>query len=611
MRRIGFFLLIMAIPLLATANEKPNVLWLTSEDNSVDWLGCYGNVHANTPNLDRLAREGFQYMHTYANAPVCAPQRCTWITGVLALSMGTHPMRSNYKIPHDKIRLYPDSLKANGYYTGNSTKTDYNFGGRDGKGVWDHPGKVRWNSLKDNQPFFQVVNFGASHESKAFGNIEHTQHQPTYTTLAKYHPDVPELRKNYAHYHDAVSRMDSQIGETLKRLDESGLSENTIVVYNSDHGGVLPRSKRFLFRSGIHCPLIVRIPKKYKQLWPAQQPGVKIERLVSFVDMPKTWLSLTGSKIPRTMQGKIFLGPQTELESASHFAFRGRMDERIDNARAVCDKRFLYIRNYMPYVPWLQRLTYLWNMKATQAWDAAVQNGLANEIQSRFFAPKEWTEELYNLQDDPDNVINLANDPAYAEVLKQMRSRLRQHQLDCFDAGLIPETEMVRLANSDETTIYDLVRDPSKYDLPALLDAADLALAKRPENLPALHEMLNHAHVGMRYWGIVGCFLLNDQSAGMKGIEDSSHEVRAMAAWILVRNGDKEKGVACLQEMIDANSYAMLTILNMVDWMGSDAKALLPSVTSLRLPASKNGNVKYLVRMRDLVRAKHSLSNPD
>ena len=115
---------------------------------------------------------------------------------------------------------------------------------------------------------------------------------------------------------------------------------------------MLPRSKRHLFNSGTHCPLIIRIPEKFESIRPAEKVGSKIERLVSFIDMPKTWLSLAGAEIPEIMQGKIFLGPQTEPERNYHFSYRERMDERSDNQRAVRDKRYLYIRNYMPYVPW-------------------------------------------------------------------------------------------------------------------------------------------------------------------------------------------------------------------------------------------------------------------
>ena len=190
LRRVHFLLptvLIVSGLSSVVGDDRPNILWLTCEDNNVNWVGCYGNPHADTPNIDALAAEGFQYMHCYANAPVCAPSRSTWITGVHAVSMGTHPMRSRYEIPHDRIKYYPDLLKKAGYYVGNAGKTDYNIGGRDDKSPWD-TGKLDWNTLKQQQPFFMIVNNTKSHESKAFGDVTQTTHSPSDVRLAEYIP---------------------------------------------------------------------------------------------------------------------------------------------------------------------------------------------------------------------------------------------------------------------------------------------------------------------------------------------------------------------------------------------------------------------------------------
>ena len=194
-------------------------------------------------------------------------------------------MRSRYPIPHDRIKYYPDLLKDAGYYVGNARKTDYNIGGRDDKSAWDTD-KVNWRKLKNTQPFFQVINCTKSHESKAFGDVDKSTHSPAEVRLAEYHPDITVIRQNYAHYHDQVKKMDADIGKALARLEANGLAENTIVIHNSDHGGVIARSKRFLFNSGTHCPLIIRIPEKFKHLRPGK-PGTKVHDLVSFIDMTR------------------------------------------------------------------------------------------------------------------------------------------------------------------------------------------------------------------------------------------------------------------------------------------------------------------------------------
>lgn len=586
------------------AQDRPNILWLTSEDNHVDWIGCYGNEYAETPNIDKLASEGFRYTHAYASAPVCAPSRSTWITGINALSMGTHPMRSRYDIPHDVIKYYPDFLKDAGYYVGNDKKTDYNIGGRADSDCWDAM-TTDWDAMKKKQPFFQVINHLDSHESRAQGDVENTIHNPNDVRLKAYHPDLPDVRKNYAKYHDAVKRMDAQIGEALKRLEEEGLADNTIVIYNSDHAGVLPRSKRYLFATGIHCPLIIRIPEKYKALWPADKPGETVDRLISFLDMPKTWLSITKAEVPDYMQGKIFLGKDIEPESEYHFAFRARMDERCENARAVYTKEYVYIKNYMPYVPWMQRLDYLWKMKATEAWSQYVADGLGNDNQRRYFFPKLFTEELYDLKNDPDNVNNLISDPIYKTQVVKMQNALHAWQLDIYDAALMPESEIVRRAQENGITIYQMVRNKELYNLPALLDAADLALEQNQTNIPKLRANLLSEEMGVRYWAIVGLFLLNDVESGMKAINDTSDEVRAMAAWLLVKNGKVNQGLECIEDLLMNDSYAMLKVLNIIDWMGDDyLEQLMPLVQNVKVEKTEAG--RYIGAIKQYLLSKHT-----
>ena len=565
------FLCLFVVVMNASSAEKPNILWLTCEDNNVNWLGCYGNPTANTPNIDKLASEGFQYMHCYANAPVCAPSRSTWITGIHAISMGTHPMRSWHKIPHNLIKYYPDLLKQNGYYVSNVTKTDYNIGGRDDKEPWDS-NRVDWKMLKQQQPFFQVINSTKSHESKAFGDVNNPEHDPAKVTLRKYHPDVPLMRKNYAHYQDAITRMDADIGKALAALEKSGLAENTIVIHNSDHGGVLPGSKRFLFNSGTHCPLIIRIPDKYKHLWPAEKPGMKVDRLVSFVDMTKTWLEITGSKKPSYLSGQIFLGPNAAPERKYHISFRGRMDERCDNVRAIRNKKYLYIRNYMPYAPWGQRLNYLWKMTATQVWEAEHKAGRTNTITGRFFGTKPM-EELYDVTKDPDNVNNLINNPEMKAIIVEMRTALTEWQIKNFDSGLLPESEMIKRAADNNMTIYEMLRNPALFNGKLYVEAANAAVEATPLSLPILYKNLNHEDSAVRYWGMVGCFNLIDKTdLNLKKIEshlsDESHEVRALAAWILYKKGNKLAAKRAWNDLLANSSYAALKVMNIIDWIG-------------------------------------------
>ena len=591
---------------------KPNVLWLVCEDSNVNWFGCYGNPEAKTPNIDAFAKQGFRYTNAFACAPVCAPSRSTWITGIHAVSTGTQAMRSRYGIPHDLIKYYPDYLRAGGYYAANHSKTDYNIGGRPDTACWDSSVDAAWTKRNPGQPFFQVINFNESHESSAHGDVTKTRHSPGEVTLSKYHPDEMPIRMTYAKYYDAVEKMDGAVGKALAALENAGLADDTIVIFNSDHGGVMPRSKRFLFDSGVHVPLIVRIPEKFKNLWPSEKPGTTVERLVSLIDFPKTWLSVTGSEVPDVMQGRIFLGPKSEPEPEYVFSFRDRMDERFDSQRAVRNKRYAYIKNYMPYVPWGQHLDYLWKMAATRSWEDAFKNHRTDAVSGRFFGLKP-AEELYDMQADPDNVVNLADKPEHKQTLETMRAKLREWQLSVHDSGLLPEFERDRRAQENKTTVYQMVRDPKLYDLPAYLDAADLALAGNPGNTARFIELLASKDSGLRYWGTIGLLMMGKadapaQTALEAVLHDECGEVSAMAAWALIQSGKPEKAQQSLIDILQKHPPSTLMALNVLDWSHAEITPYLSQLDAL-IKSPKKGD-EYEQRMLEFLRESHGLKNP-
>ncbi len=601
-----------SLPAADSSAQKPNILWLVCEDCTSTWVGCYGNPEAKTPHVDALAKQGFRYTRVYASAPVCAAQRSTWITGINSISMGTHPMRSRNVIPHDLIKYYPDYLRAAGYYTANHTKTDYNIGGRPDGECWDSAQTNAWELRKPGQPFFQVINFNESHESKAHGDVTKTRHAPGEVTLSKYHPDELGIRQNYAKYYDAMENMDTAVGQALADLDKAGLAQDTIVIFNSDHGGVMPRSKRFLFDSGIHVPLIVRIPEKFKHLWPAAAPGMTVDRLVSFLDLPKTWLSLTGATVPAVMQGRVLLGPQAEPEPPYVFSFRERMDERFDNQRAVRDKRFVYIKNYMPYVPWGQHLDYLWQLVAMRTWEDAHTHHRTNEVTGRFFQLKP-VEELYDMDADPDNVVNLAGRSEHQQTLATMRAQLRAWQLAIHDTGLLPEAERERRAADHHTTIYQMVREAKLYNLPAYLDAADVALAKDTANASRLTEFLGSKDSAIRFWGAVGMVMLGRADARAQAalaglLDDPCGEVRAMAAWVLLVSGKSDQARPVLAAMLQRHDPATLWALNVLDWSQADLAPFSAALNSL--PTQGPGIVAYEQRMVEFLRQSRGLPVP-
>ena len=516
---------------MASAKDRPNILWITSEDNGISWVSCYGGTNAKTPAIDELAKEGFRYTHCFDNAAVCAPTRSCWITGMYAVSNGTQPMRSRNVIPHNKIKYYPDLLREAGYHTSNPGKTDYNIGGRPDKDCWDYKGgkeRFGWRLRKPGQPFFAVVNIGESHESRAHGNVDSPGKDPATMKLHSYHPDLPVIRKNYAKYATAVERMDRKVKDTLDALKADGLYHDTIVIYNSDHGGVMPRSKRFLYASGVHCPLVVRIPEKWQHLYPAEKPGMTVDRIVGFIDMPKTWLSLAGADIPDTFQGTIFLGDATEPAPKYHFAFRERADGRLDHVRMIRDERYAYHKNYMPFAPAGQHLAYLWKAPAAPAWEQHHREGKTNEITGRFFRAR-VSEEFYDNKVDFDNVVNLINEPDHQARIRELKIELRRKQLALFDSGLLPERMRERRAAENNLTIYEMVRNKELYPLAKYLDAADLALLRDEGNLSTFSKWLADEDEGMRWWAIVGVHLLEQEAVSitdllLQALQDDSHE---------------------------------------------------------------------------------------
>ncbi|MEO9592809.1 sulfatase-like hydrolase/transferase [Rhodopirellula bahusiensis] len=564
----------------AEAADRPNILWITSEDNGVSWIGCYGGVNSKTPAIDQLAKEGFRYTHCFDNAAVCAPTRSSWITGMHAISLGTQPMRSRNLIPHDVVKYYPDLLREAGYFATNGGKTDFNIGGRDDDACWD-PGRGSraWRKREAGQPFFSIVNIGVSHESSAHGDNQNTKNDPATMKLYSYHPDLPAIRRTYAKYADAVERMDAIVGETINQLKADGLYEDTIVVYCSDHGGVMPRSKRFLYSSGIHCPMVVRIPEKWKQWWPAEKPGMTVDRLVSFVDMPKTWLSLANAEITETFQGTIFLGDDIESEPTYHLGFRERADERLDHVRMIRDKQFAYYKNYYPFAPAGQHLAYIWKAEAAPAWEQHHREGKTNEVTGRFFRAR-VSEEFYDTDDDFDNVKNLIDQPEHQQKIAELRSAMRQKQLELFDSGLLPEQMRMRRAKEHGITIYEMVRDPKLYPLEKYLDSADIALLRDKANLGKLTRQMSDEDEGMRWWASVGLHLMEDDAAPSidalkKALDDESDEVRMMSAWTLVKLGEETEAMACLRELLFNGTNNQIMLENVLDWMGEPALPLI------------------------------------
>ncbi len=441
-------------------SSHPNILWISTEDISPD-LGSYGDEYAITPNLDRLAAQGVRYTNAFATAPVCAPSRSAIITGMYATTIGSMHMRSK-AVPPAGVKAFTEYLRAAGYYCTNNSKTDYNFeappSNRPPDTVWDESSNTaHWRNRSDkSQPFFAVFNIVVTHESQVRAPEDQYRknttrlspeqfHDPAKAKLPPYYPDTPLVRKDWARYYDNMTAMDYLVADLLKQLEDDGLANNTIVFFWGDHGRGLPRSKRFVYDSGLRVPLLVRWPNQLK-------PGTVNDELVCLFDLGPTALSLAGVSIPAHMQARPFLGTQKTVARTYAFAHRDRMDEVHDMARSVMDKQYHYIRNFHPDRPYFQYLDYLEQMPTMREWrrlykehhDAlSPRYGKAlTPVQLQFMTPEKPAEELYDVIADPHEIENLATSPRHQTILKQMRAELDKWQKETDDLGLVPETEL-------------------------------------------------------------------------------------------------------------------------------------------------------------------------
>lgn len=569
-RRITFAFLLAGILLSAPISlaKQPNILWIVSEDND-PFLGCYGDPNAHTPNLDKLASEGVLYLNAFANAPVCAPSRSTLITGMYASTLGTQNMRSRYPIPHE-FTFYCTELRKAGYYCMNPGKTDYNIQGNDKK-PWDK-GKS-WKDAPPGKPWMLVINSMTTHESCLHNTKVVDEYVKTPFPVPPYHPDTPIIHSNWVEYYHDITKMDAEYGKVLNKLAADGLADDTIVFYYSDHGGILPRSKRFVLDSGLHVPLIIRFGKNVQEFAPAP-PGSKIDRLVAFVDFAPSLLSIAGAEIPKRYQGTAFLGPKAGEPRKIVFGFRNRMDERIDLSYTVRDERYRLVHNYYPHRIYGMHLDYLWKMPATVSWEKEYKAGLCNETQSVFWHEKP-TEELYDERNDHYEIHNLIDDPKLAAIAEKLRKALRDQQIENRDAGLMPESQLAAMAKS-AGTVYAGTHDSAKYPIERIVDAADVASRRDEASVPKLIELAKDPNETVRYWAAVGCCVrgpaAKETAAAMEALsKDPSAAVRVAADEALVRFGEKEKLQSLIDEMSNAKGDPLLAV-NTLEALGDLAR---------------------------------------
>ena len=570
-----------------TNPAKPNILWVVAEDYSANYAGPYGDPLARTPNIDRLAKTGIVFEKAYSTSAVCAPTRASIITGMFAPSLGTQHMRSSVPMP-SWMRYFPAYLRDAGYYTTNNSKTDYNAEVL--PGTWDeNSAQAHYKNRQPGQPFFAIFNYTASHESSLHKRLPLVT-DPAKVRVPAYLPDTPEVRADLAQYYDRVAETDRQIGERLAELAAAGLAEDTIVFHYSDHGGVLPRSKRFLYENGTHPSLVVSFPKKFQHLAPAA-PGSRSTELVNWVDFAPTLLSLAGAKAPDYFQGRAFAGPARAAAPEFTYNFRDRMDERYDFCRAVTDGRWRYIRNYRPELPTMQHVNYLWNQSAMKEWDRLHREGKLNATQESFFQPTP-AEQLFDCTADPDNVRNLATDPAHRATLERMRVANRAHLLRIRDTGFMPEAILKDLSGEKSPTEFS--RNDQAYPLARIIDVIDrLQLGAAPAAAD-LKSALSDPLPTVRYWGALGALRApKTVTADLAPLlRDGTPSVRIAAAFVTARHGGGDAAWPVLADALATSQRTELRLeaLNFLTLLPNRPASLNPLIDAAGKGASKGEN---------------------
>ena len=616
-------LLLTATTLFQTveAGDRPNILWLSAEDISPH-IGCYGDPHAITPRIDQLAKEGIRYSNAFTTAGVCAPCRSGIITGMYQTTLGTQHMRCQAKLPNS-IQPFSTYLREAGYFCTNNSKQDYQFATPEGS--WDQSSnKAHWRNRPDQDtPFFAVFNFGGCHESGIENDSKYKsvteglseserQNASELSTFPPYYPDTPAAREDWKRNYELITALDHWVAGLLDQLHADGLDEDTIVFFWSDHGVGLPRAKRWLYDSGTHIPLVIRIPAKFRSNGKAA--GVVDERLVSSIDFGPTVLNLAGLDVPEPMQGKPFLtSPLSKLEAVDRdyvYGARDRMDERYDIIRMVRDQRYKYIRNYEPLKPYFQYMNTPEKGQTMRSIREAEQAGTLPQAAMPFFRGTKPTEELYDLENDPHEIHNLASSSDHTEALHRMRAAHEQWVTRTKDLGLIPEPILAERAN-ELGSQYSVLRQSDDSELANRVAASALAASEGPAALPEMRAALDDRDSAVRYWGATGLgnvfargeidklpYLMDLQER----LADESATVRVAAARALCHSGNPEatsKALAVLAETLaDGAQWERLQAAIVLDEIDEKALPVINSMREALKPKRKlYADGKYTVRV--------------
>jgi arylsulfatase A-like enzyme len=518
--------------------DRPNILWISVEDISCN-LASYGDSTANTPNIDKLAAEGIVFDNAFATSGVCTPSRSSIITAMHSTFMGTSNLRTfGFQIP-TQVKLFPEYLREVGYYCTNNHKEDYNF--ETPPEVWDESSQKAhyYHRPDENMPFFAVYNLFNTHESQIWNNFwDYLPIDPDSVDVPDYYPvDNYIIRRDIARKYANIEIMDLQIGQIINRLEREGLLDKTIIVFWSDHGGMLPRQKREIYHSGLKVPLIIRFPNK-------EMAGTRNEDLISLIDLGPSMLAFAGIDKPSQMQGKTFLADKKEATRQYIFGTRDRIDANYELSRTIFDGEFRYVRNYYPETRGYKYGWFRFQMPMMQELYRLYKEDSLQGVQKKWFRDSRPKEELYAIHNDKYEVTNLAGNPDYAKKLSELRNAYLNWQHEVLDLGLLPEGETFAIQEKYQMPTTNFLENNPAYYYKVI---KTLNMALEPEKYAdSLAALVNDTIPSVRYWAARGIGRLGTKgkpyySQLIKIENDASDAPKVSLAWALYNLGYEEK----------------------------------------------------------------------
>ena len=567
---LAFTLFVAAFGLAAISSlraAKPNIVWIVIEDASPH-IGCYGETLIKTPNIDRMAREGIRCQNAFVTSPVCSSSRSAMISGMYQTTLGVHNHRSqtssgkgggnaayydSYKVPKS-VKLIPELFRDAGYFVTNRNKTDYNFiptsklyHGND------------WKKAPADQPIFAQFQLSGGKNRKAKSHTD-----PDKVVLPPYYPDDPVLRQDWAKYLDSWVKTDEAVGQILEALEKAGRLDSSAVFLWTDHGVSHLRGKQFLYEEGIRVPMIIWLPKK-------QLAGTVRDDLIEHIDVAACSLKLAGIKIPEHIQGHDFLSSDYKPRRFV-FAARDRCDETVDILRCVRDSRYKYIRNFMSHLPHTQPSQYKDGKKIIQVIRGLYSEGKLNDQQSLPFAHRRPSEELYDLQSDPHEMVNLAMDSKYRERLVSMRKVVQQRMVATRDMGLIPEPILEDVGREEGNKYLAFLKKDRGKQTRRLIDVITAGEANESEKLMGFAKSPDPS---TRYWAAVWLGVnktAESKSTLLELTNDSVPTVRVAAARALCEFGDLSHLNLLVEHIQDPNLLVGMFALRAIEELGNAGK---------------------------------------